>query len=394
MMDPEPLTVAASPTEIEVRRIRGLLEGKRFSEALAAAEALAITVPENRDVLYMTAVSQRYLNRLPDALATLARLEQHHPRFSRLYQERGHCLVALKDARQAIEAYLRAVNVNPALPASWSRLDALYRMVGEPQNAATAAAHVATLQALPAEVVTATGFFSDGELAPAELIIRNFLLKHGNHVEAMRLLARIGIEREVYDDAEILLEAVLKLAPEYRAARSDYARVLLERHKHREAREQLERLLELDPANRQYRTLYATTCVGLGDHDQALAVYRRLLEGAPQAADLHLSIAHSLKTLGRRQESIDAYRTAAAVRPDFGDTYWSLANLKTYRSGHGPRRSIPSVFCARQGLRGPGRFCPIVPLLRARQRAQAVREPLSAGDHRGQYAAADADLHA
>ena len=84
MMDPEPLTVAASPTEIEVRRIRGLLEGKRFSEALAAAEALAITVPENRDVLYMTAVSQRYLNRLPDALATLARLEQHHPRFSRL----------------------------------------------------------------------------------------------------------------------------------------------------------------------------------------------------------------------------------------------------------------------------------------------------------------------
>ncbi len=40
----------------------------------------------------------------------------------------------------------------------------------------------------------------------------------------MRLLARIGLERDVLDDAELLLESVLKLAPDYRAARFDYAR--------------------------------------------------------------------------------------------------------------------------------------------------------------------------
>jgi tetratricopeptide (TPR) repeat protein len=330
-MEPTAADPIPSPVELEVRRVRELLNSRRHAEGLQAAEALAAEVPENRDVLYLLAMSQRYLGKLSEALATLERLEQQHPAFSGLYQERGHCYVAMRDAPRAIDAFLRGVNINPALPASWSMLEGLYRMTGDAENRGMAAAHVATLKRLPPEVVYATSLFSDGDLAPAEGIVRAYLLKHGNHVEAMRLLARIASKRDVLDDAELLLEAVLELAPDYRAARHDYALVLLERHKHLRAREELEKLLTLEPANRQYLTLYATACVGLGDHDKALTLYRDLLVGAPRAADLHLSVAHSLKTLGHREESIQAYRAAAAARPNFGDAYWSLANLKTYR---------------------------------------------------------------
>jgi len=320
-----------SPIELEVRRIRALLKSRQLAEGLQAAEELAARVPENRDVLYLMAMSQRQLGRIPEALATLERLERHHPGFSRLYQERGHCYAALKDAPRAIDAFLRGVNINPALPASWSMLEGLYRITGQSENAATAAAHIATLKGLPPEVMLATSLFSDGELTPAENIVRAYLLEHGNHVEAMRLLARIGLKRDVLDDAELLLEAVLELAPDYRAARHDYALVLLERHKYLRAREELDKLLQLEPENREYRTLYANTCVGLGEHDRALPLYRELLIGAPRAPDLHLSAAHCLKTLGRQQEAIEAYRASAAARADFGDAYWSLANLKTYR---------------------------------------------------------------
>jgi tetratricopeptide (TPR) repeat protein len=317
--------------EQEVHRIRDVLKSGQYAQALQAAGTLALQVPENRDVLYLIAMSQRYLRRVPEALATLDRLEQQHPRFSHLYQERGHCYVAMRDAPRAIEAFLKGVNINPALPASWSMLEGLYRMTGETENAGTAAAHVATLKRLPSEVVHATSLFSDGDLLPAENIVRAYLLKHGNHVEAMRLLARIGIERDVLDDAELLLDAVLELAPDYRAARYDFARVLVERHQYLRAREELEKLLQLEPNNRQFKTLYATASVGLGEHERAVTLYRELLTDAPGAADLHLSIAHSLKTSGRREEAIGAYRTAAAVRPGYGDAYWSLANLKTYR---------------------------------------------------------------
>ena len=339
-MDPTASDTLPSPVELEVHRARALLKSRDYAGALQAAESLAVKVPENRDVLYLIAVSRRFLGKVPEALAALERLERLHPNFSRLYQERGHCYVALRDAPQAIDSFLKAVNINPALPASWGLLEGLYRMTGQPENARTAAAHVATLKDLPPEILTATGLFSDGDWLPAENMVRAYLLKHGNHVEGMRLLARIGIERGVLDDAEILLEAVLALAPDYRAARYDYARVLLERHKYLRTREELEKLLKLEPGNRTYLTQYATAIVGLGEHEKAVELYRELLVDSPQAADLHLSIAHSLKTLGKRQESIEAYRAAAAARPNFGDAYWSLANLKTYRFSEGEIASM------------------------------------------------------
>jgi tetratricopeptide (TPR) repeat protein len=321
----------ASAVELEVRRIRELVAERQFAQGLAAADALLLTVPENRDVLYLRALAQRMLGDLPAALATLAGLEHLQPRFSLLFQERGHCYVVLKQAPQAIHAFVRAVHINPALPASWSMLEGLYRMTGQTENAAEAAAQVATLKKLPVEVVTATALFSDGELAEAEQLIRAFLIQHGHHVEAMRLLARIGIERDVLDDAQLLLEAVLDLAPDYHAARFEYAQVLIKRHLYQRAQEQAEKLLAADRLDRNYRTLYAMTYVGLGLHERAIELYRELLTGAAQPADLHLSIAHSLKTLGRREEAVAGYRAAAAARTAYGDAYWSLANLKTYR---------------------------------------------------------------
>src|ERR1700720_1780416 len=146
-------TPQPSPIELEVLRIRQLVKSHRYAEGLKTAEALAIEVPENRDVLYLTALILRHLNRIPDALATLDRLEQLHPRFSRLYQERGHCYVALRDAPRAIDGFLRGVNINPALPSSWSMLEGLFRMTRDTKNAATASEHVAILKGLPPDVV-------------------------------------------------------------------------------------------------------------------------------------------------------------------------------------------------------------------------------------------------
>jgi tetratricopeptide (TPR) repeat protein len=264
-------------------------------------------------------------------LASLEALQGLHPRFSRLYQERGNCFVALRDAPRAIQAFLHAVNLNPALPASWRTLQSLYRMTGNTRDAETAAAHVETLSRLPTDVVTATSMFSDGEFALAEQLIRAYLLKHGDDVEAMRLLARIGMELDVLDDAEVLLEAVMRLAPDYDAARHDYATVLLRRYKPMQALTELQKLLRKDPTNHVFRITHANAFVGIGDHERALTLYQELLPDAGNPSEVHLSIAHSLKTLGRQKEAVDAYHAATAARPSYGDAYWSLANLKTYR---------------------------------------------------------------
>ena len=335
MNSPELPAHSPSPVELEISRLRELTKARRHGEALGALEPLLSAFPENRDALYLQAMNLRFLGRLDEAFGVLERLQKHHPRYSRLYQERGHCYVALRDAPRAIDAFLRGVNINPAMPASWSMLQSLYRMTGDQKNAATAAEHVATLQSLPPPVLQASGLFSDGELTPAENIVRAFLLKHGNHVEAMRLLARIGLEHDVLDDAELLLDSVLQLAPDYRAARLDYARALYRRQKYLQAQRETEKLLALDPENGEYLKQHAAACVGLGNYETIIGLYRSLLTRTPpedpEAADLHLWIAHALKTLGRQPEAVEEYYAAIAVRGDFGEAWFSLANLKTYR---------------------------------------------------------------
>jgi tetratricopeptide (TPR) repeat protein len=321
----------ALPVEEEVGRLQRLQRAGRHDEALAGAQARLADLPENRDLLLIAATSLRFLRRVPEALAMLDQLEALQPGFSRLHQERGLCHVQLKDAPAAIASLLLAVNINPALPASWKMLQGLYGLTGEPANAATAAEHVATLAALPAEIVTATSLFSDGDLAPAEQIVRAFLIREGDHPEGMRLLARIALAHDVLDEADILLEAVLALAPDYQAARYDYAQTLMKRQKFAQATDEVARLLAQEPANLDYRALAATAAVGLGRHDEALATYRAMVADAPGSWDVPLWMGHALKTVGRVPEAIDAYRAAAAARPDFGDAYWSLANLKTYR---------------------------------------------------------------
>ena len=322
---------ASSPIELEVGRIRELSKGGRHSEALAGAEVLAAAAPQNRNVLYLIAANQRCLNRTHEALATLERLEQQHPRFSLLYQERGYCCMTLRDAPRAIDSFLRAVDINPALMTSWSMLERLYRLTGDEVNAAAAAERVSSLKHLPPEVVQAGSLFSDGELSRAENILRAYLLKSGDDVEALRLLARIVHRREELDDAELLLEAVLKLAPNYLAARVDYVRVLIDRQKYLRAREEIDTLLRLEPGNTYYLSLSAAACVGLGEQEAAIALYRQLLAASPSSADLHVSLGHALKTVGQPQEATESYQMAVAARPNFGDAWWSLANLKTYR---------------------------------------------------------------
>ena len=321
----------ASPIELEVGRIRELSKDGRHSEALVAAELLAVAAPQNRDLLYLIAANQRCLNRIHAALETLRRMEQVHPRFSLLYQERGYCYTTLRDAPRAIEAFLRGVDINPALAKSWSMLERLFRMTGDARNAAAAAERISSLKNLPPEVVRAGSLFSDGDLSAAENILRAYLRTSSDDVEALRLLARIQHQNDVLDEAESLLEAALEVKPNYVAARLDYVRVLIDRQKYLRAREETDTLLRLEPGNRAYLSLYAAACVGLGEYEPAITLYRELLAASPASADLHVSLGHSLKAVGRKKEATESYQMAAAARPSFGDAWWSLANLKTYR---------------------------------------------------------------
>ncbi len=342
---PQTDPVAEAPSDADLHALRDRQRAGDHLQALAGARGLLAQFPEDRDLRLIEASALRHLLRIDEALAVLDRLSDVHPRSSLLHQERALCHVVRRDAPAAIAAFQHALKINAALPKSWQMLEGLQRLTGQHDAAAATAAQGAWLDDVPEEIVTAISLFNDGDLARSEPLIRAFLVTQGDHPEAMRLLARIGMAHEVYDDAEILLAGVLTLMPGHRAAALEYAQTLAARHKYAEAEAALAPLIAEDPRSTVHRTLAATVAVGLGRQEEAIALYRGLLAELPDQplpgtdpqqlavtrADLNLWSGHALKTIGDTAQAIAAYRAAIAVRPAFGEAWWSLANLKTYR---------------------------------------------------------------
>jgi len=78
---------ADKPSEALINDIKLLLQSGDFTKAESQLLDLVASGPDHEEVLYMLAVSQRYLKKHPLALQTLDTLKRLIPDHSRAYQE-------------------------------------------------------------------------------------------------------------------------------------------------------------------------------------------------------------------------------------------------------------------------------------------------------------------
>jgi tetratricopeptide (TPR) repeat protein len=323
-------TVPESPDSI-LREARAHLQNARLPEAAAACRELLGIDPDNTGALYTLAVSQRMSGDIPAALLTLDRLNSVAPGYGRAWQERGHCMRGRGNAEDAVSAYQRAVTHNGALAASWRILSELHVAAGRHAAADFAQAQYVHLSALPKELLSVASFIQEGQIYKAERLCRAFLQSNGHHVEAMRLLADIGMKFNAYDEAEFLLESCKLLQPGNVSAHFDYVKILRKRQKFEQALAEATDLRAKEPGNPEFEMLFANENLAIGNFGTAMLVYEALLGAMPNNPGINLTYGHALKTVGRQDDAVAAYRRAYQARQDFGDAYWSLANLKTYR---------------------------------------------------------------
>lgn len=320
-------SVGADP----LRHAEALLKQQRFGAAASQLETILEASPEERQPLYLLAVCRRMQRRFADADQILNKLVGVAPDFGRAWQELGHLRRDQGVFDKALSAYERAVEFNPGLMASWRFLAQMHASVGSNERAKVAEANHQRLRSLPPALVSVTSMMHEGQLYKAERLCRNVLTEHPHHPEAMRLLAVLGMQLHIYDDAEFLLESVLELKPDFDLARMDYIKVLHKRQKFSQAFEQAEVLRQRMPDNLAAELAYANQAAAIGRYDEALQVLDKLRKGAPELSGIEMQRGHALKTIGQQTEAVAAYRAAAAARPGLGDAWWSLANLKTFQ---------------------------------------------------------------
>lgn len=321
----------AEATQRELDEVQAAMAAREFDKALRLLDEVLDASPDHGDALYFKAVCLRYLKKFTEAEAALTLLLDRFPSNGRGHQERGHWFRDQQRLEDALGAYTQACQHNPALVASFKARVAILRHLSREAEAVQVFNQWRHLEQLPKPLLAVMDLIHQGKLLRAEDLCRNFLAKAPRDVEAMRLLADIGVRLGVMDDAEFLLESAVTFAPDNLAARVDYVQVLRRRQRFEQALEQSRVLLTQGPENPQFQSMYAVISMQAGDYEEALRYFDLILERLPGDAGTLTSKGHALKTRGDFDAAVYSYQQAYGAKPDHGEAYYSLSNLKTYR---------------------------------------------------------------
>jgi tetratricopeptide (TPR) repeat protein len=329
--------ISPSLIEKQCKSIQQLIQKSNFNDAIKQSKHLQnhTTDPQDQiELWYLIAVAQRYAKTFTLALTSIEELLKLNEDHSRANQEKGFIYIGLGKPALAKISFEKAVKTNPSLVASWQALINLYRDSKQLESVQIAANQLTKLKKLPPALLAVTELMNEGKLLKAEQICRHFLQNNKHNIEGMCLLAEIGLELKIYDDAEFLLASALELAPSHIHARSQYLNLLIRLGKYKVAEQQVEKLLAVQPDNLSFKIAKASALTGLGKTEQAITLFEQVIAETKlqdkQVAGFHLQLGHALKAKGDIEKAITAYQQAYKIQPSYGDAFWSLANTKTY----------------------------------------------------------------
>ena len=248
------------------------------------------------------------------------------------HHELGLALKGQGRLSEAIIALETAVRLQPSLKTAWRDLYELRASQGDDVAAADAYRRsLGSQQGLDPLLTKVLDLMQAGRLGAAEGICREYLKRRPHDVDAIRLLAEIGITLGMLDEAIVLLERCLALAPNFTIAQANYATALARRQRFDEALDRTGRLQIEQPDNLSHKVQHASILAMAGRFEQAHEKFEEVLTFIPDNARILTSYGHSLRYGGRGEDAAAAYQRAIAAEPDAGEAYWSLANLKTFK---------------------------------------------------------------
>ena len=248
------------------------------------------------------------------------------------HHELGLALKGQGRLSEAIMSLETAVRLQPSLKTAWRDLYELRASQGDDVAAADAYRRsLGSQQGLDPLLTKVLDLMQAGRLGAAEGICREYLKRRPHDVDAIRLLAEIGITLGMLDEAIVLLERCLALAPNFTIAQANYATALARRQRFDEALDRTGRLQIEQPDNLSHKVQHASILAMAGRFEQAHEKFEEVLTFIPDNARILTSYGHSLRYGGRGEDAAAAYQRAIAAEPAAGEAYWSLANLKTFK---------------------------------------------------------------
>lgn len=318
---------------------------REVSAALDRAEQLLDTRPEDalaqaETILDASGLPQagllacqalRRLGRPQDALARLEDLVRGQGQVPAVVWELAQAASEAGDSGRAIAALETLTGQLPAVAGGWFLMAKELRKAGRLDDAWRADLAGVRASSSDPELLEAAVAMNESRLDDGAAILTRRLERLADDAPACRLLGEIQWRRGEIDEAMVLVERAVTLAPGFDLAREFLIRLLLQNNRLTDAFGHAETLSASPAKTAGYELIMASVLVRLGDQQRAREIYERLLARQPDQPLVWQNLGHVLKTLGRQAEAVGAYRQAVARAPAMGEAWWSLANLKTVR---------------------------------------------------------------
>ena len=320
---------------------------ERFQEAqrllqggeAAPAEAICADVlngqPNDANFLCLSARALVKLGRYEDADERIERATALYPSFARPHEARGELLAAQGLVQDAVDAFRKALELDPKRQQARVRLGQLLLVLGELDEAQALKSEFMAFDQDNQDIAKAGELEKQEKFAEAEKIYRRILTRHPDNVTAMRLWARLGIQEKRYAEAEPLLRQAVKVAPGFTGAWSDLCGAQFEQEKYQQAADSARQLTRLNPGSAEGHVWLAAVAAAEGSHADAVRHYDEALQAEPDHSGAMCGKGNALRTVGDQEGAVAAYRSSIKARPLYAEAYWSLANLKTFRFEEG-----------------------------------------------------------
>jgi len=272
-----------------------------------------------------------------------------HPDFAVAHDVSGDLLFAQGNVGTAIKAYEQALRLDPTRSEALTKIEKARQLVAEAQEPATGETRRSSSgkqMAFAEDMHNAEQHAKSGDSKRAEDTYRRILKRDPNHVEAARMLAKIAVENNHFEDAEVFLRHALSIAPDYTRLWVELVNVLNDLHRPEESLEYAAKVLQLAPDMAESHVVHAVALGANGLHHDAIQAYERALHISPDRPAILCSLAHHLKTVGEQDQAIARYRESIALKPDHAQSYWSMANLKTFKFDESEIKAMQSLLAS------------------------------------------------
>lgn len=328
----KPATRVAGEKDQSMRRALDFMRKQRPLRAEEVCRDYLAQHPGCVDHLRLLAHTLTKQGRLKEAEQQLRFALSMDEKFPQLFEDLGSVLSLQERFDEAIEAFERAIRLEPGLPLVQKKMAQALAASGRGEEAQSALEIYRDSDKDRAEIAKGVELTKAEQHDEAAAIFKNVLKRNPDSVNAMRFLALTYWQGEKkLDDAEALLRRAVEVAPTYTGAWLILGALLTERNKYVDTIAAYKKATELAAGN-------AEAWAGLGNAysmamqpEDAVRAFAKSIDLNPASPDAQAGYGHALKTYGDQPGALKAFRAAIAARPAYGHVYWSMANLKIFK---------------------------------------------------------------